>query len=452
MLPKAFDAFIEERPICVMARAVVENFFQPERLDALFERTAEKQYQRTLLFSSVVELMQSVVLCVEPSVFAAYRHRCKTLKVTDQAVYNKLAAMELGLSAALVRDSAQQATPVINELKARREPWLPGYRIRILDGNHLSATEHRIEELRTTWAAPLPGKILVVLEPETGLATDVFLTPDGHAQERSLLDDVLQTVRERDVWIADRNFCTFKFLFEIAKKLGFFIIRQHGTVKGKLKGRRRFIGDGSTGKVYEQEIQLTLGGETRMFRRISIELKVATRDGDMELHLLTNLPEKGASGIDVAELYRKRWTIETLFLEVTQTLACEINTLCYPPAALFVFCLALVAANAVAVIKAALRAAHGDEEADKLSGYYLALEVKQVHEGMMIALPPACWEVFCGMSVPSFAKILLKIAAHVDLAMYRKTPRGPKKPSPKKSCYKNGGHVSTHKLLTDGEP
>src|ERR1019366_45229 len=217
------------------------------------------------------------------------------------------------------------------------------------------------------WAAPLPGKVLVVLEPETGLATDVFLTPDGHAQERSLLDDVLQIVRERDVWIADRNFCTFKFLFEIAKKLGFFIIRQHGTVKGQLKGRRRFVGEGSTGKVYEQEIQLTRGGETQTFRRISVELQVATRDGDMVLHLLTNLPEKDASGVDVAELYRKRWTIETLFLEVTQTLACEINTLCYPPAALFVFCLALVAANAVAVIKAALRAAHGDEEADKLS-------------------------------------------------------------------------------------
>ena len=95
MLPKAFDAFIQQRPICVMARAVVENFFQPDRLDALFEQTAETQYKRTLLFSSVVELMHAVVLCVEPSVFAAYRHRRTTLKVSDQAVYNKLAGMEL---------------------------------------------------------------------------------------------------------------------------------------------------------------------------------------------------------------------------------------------------------------------------------------------------------------------------------------------------------------------
>src|SRR5262249_20481939 len=159
-----------------------------------------------------------------------------------------------------------------------------------------------LEELRTTWAAPLPGKILVVLEPETGLATDVFLTPDGHASERSLLDDVLQIVQERDVWIGDRNFCKLKFLVGIAKEIGFFIIRQHGQVKGKLKGGRRFVGDGSTGKVYEQQIQLTLGGETRTLRRISVELKVATRDGDRVLHVLTNVPEKDASGVAVAEL------------------------------------------------------------------------------------------------------------------------------------------------------
>src|SRR5271169_1485165 len=95
--------------------------------------------------------------------------------------------------------------------------------------------------------------------------------------------------------------------------------------------------------------------------------------------------------------------------------ACRIDffALCYPPAALFVFCLALLASNAVAVIKAALRAAHGAEETDELSGYYMALEIKQVHEGMMIALPPTNWEVFAEMSASTFAKLLTQIAEHV---------------------------------------
>jgi IS4 transposase len=450
MLPPVFQAFLQKSPIAVMAQAVLENLFQPERLDALFRRTAQRQYQRTLLFSGLIELMQAVVLGAEPTVYAAYRKRRHTLGVSDQAVYDKLDGMELGLSAALVQDAARQAEPVIDALAARRVAWLPGYRVRILDGNHLAATERRLAELRTTWAAPLPGKVLVVLEPETGLATDVFLTPDGHAQERALLDDVLAVVRARDVWIADRNFCTLKFLVEVGRRCGSFVIRQHGTVKGRLRGRRRFRGEGPTGKVYEQALELTYEGQTYRVRRVSVELTQATRDGDLCLHLLTNLPE-AVTALSVAELYRKRWTIETLFCEVTTTLTCEVQTLCYPKAALLVFCLALVAANAVAVLRAALRAAHGEEKADELSGYYLALEVKQVQAGMQIALPPECWEAFRRMAAPRFAEALKGLAAQADLPRYRKSPRGPKKPPPKKKRYQNGGHVSTHKLLTERE-
>jgi hypothetical protein len=451
MLPTAFQRFLEQRPICVMAQAVLENFFQPQRLDALFERAAQRQYTRTLLFSALVDLMLAVVLCVEPSVYAAYRLRKKRLRVSDQAVYDKLDGLELGVSAALAEDSARQAAAVIDALGARRPPWLPGYRVRVLDGNHLSATEHRPEGLRATWAAPLPGTALVAMDPETGLSTRVFLTPDGHAQERSLLGEVLAQVCERDLWIADRNFCTLKFLFGIAGAGASFVIRQHGTLKGRLRGRRRLAGTGPSGKVYEQAVELTCAGAPLALRRITVELNRPTRGGDRVLHLLTNLPG-AVSAVVAARLYARRWTIEALFLEVTQTLACEINALAYPRAALLVFCLALVAANAVAVIKAALRAAHGEEKADELSGYYLALEIEQAYDGMLVALPPPCWARFRRMGPGQLAAALKEMAAHVELSRYRKSPRGPKKPPPKRSRYQNGGHVSTHKLLMGRPP
>lgn len=357
MLPSNFQPFVTQRPICVLARATLEHLFQPQQLDELFERTAIKQYSHKLLFSALVEMMVAVVLCVEPSVHAAYVKRRAKFAVSDQAVYDKLQAMELGISAALVADSPRKAANVIDELKARRAPWLPGFRTRILDGNHLAATEHRIKELRTIWEAPLPGTTLVVMDPTTGLATDIVQTPDGHAQERSLLDDVLALVHADDLWIADRNFCTLKFLFRIHAAQAYFVIRQHGNVQGKLKGQRRFVGEGPTGKIYEQEIELTFEDQTRTFRRITIELLEPTRDGDQVMHLLTNLPEEKAAGAAVANLYQGRWTIETLFAEVTATLACEIDTLCYPKAALFVFGLTLLASNAVAVVKASLRGA-----------------------------------------------------------------------------------------------
>ena len=448
MLPTNFQPFVKARPICVLARATLEHLFDPQQLDELFARTAVKQYTRKLMFSTLVEMMVAVVLCVEPSVRAAYRKRKETFAVSDQAIYDKLQAMELGISAALVADSAKKAADVIDELGARRAPWLPGFRARILDGNHLAATEHRIKELRTVWDGPLPGTTLVVMDPTTGLSTDIVQTPDGHAQERSLLDDVLALVTPLDVWIADRNFCTHKFLFRIDAAQAYFIIRQHGNVHGELKGKRRFVGEGPSGKIYEQEVVLTYEDEVRTFRRITIELLVPTRDGDSVMHILTNLPVDQVPGAVVADCYRRRWTIETLFAEVTATLACEIDTLCYPKAALFVFSLALLAANAVAVVKASLRAAHGEKEADDLSGYYLALEIKQVHEGMMIALPEENWQVFQTMTSKQFALVLKEIATHADLARYRKSRRGPKKPPPKRTKHSKGGHVSTHKILS----
>ena len=56
---------------------------------------------------------------------------------------------------------------------------------------------------------------------------------------------------------------------------------------------------------------------------------------------------------------RQSFTRQTAFHHLTVDLACEIDTLGYPKAALFGFCVALVAYNVVALVKGALRAAHG---------------------------------------------------------------------------------------------
>ena len=182
---------------------------------------------------------------------------------------------------------------------------------------------------------------------------------------------MLTSVRAKDLWIADRNFCTLKLLFGIANAKAAFVIRQHGSLVGQLLGKRRPRGRTSTGKVFEQRLQLLWGEEKRVVRRITIVLDQPTSDGDTEIHVLTNLPQSVARSAQVAELYRKRWTIEGRFYEVTQTLDCEPNTLGYPQAALFAFCLALVASNAVALMKASLcrpRRGNGGEDVALLHG------------------------------------------------------------------------------------
>jgi len=450
LLDKGFQSFLKERPICVMAQAVLMRILDPYRVNELFDRTAEQQYEQIVVFSEVTRLMADVVFRIQPSINAAYQSNNYDLGISRTALYNKIDNVEPRISAELVRDSAAGAAPIIDELHAQFEPWLPGFRCRILDGNHLAATEHRLEPLRTTLAAPLPGKVLAILDPQRMLVEDVVLTEDGHAQERSLIDEVIPKAKAKDLWIADRNFCTKKFMASLMDIGAFFLFRQHGSLQGTLVGRPRSKGRTETGKVYEQTLKVHNNetGEDLVLRRVTVKLDKPTRDGDTEIHLLTNVPVKKANAKRLADLYRKRWTIEGAFGEITSTLSCEIDTLCYPKAALFSFCLALLAYNAVAVLKAALRSAHGQEKVGRdISPYYLALELQQSYDGMMVALPLARWEVFREMSVVELASWLKATAQGIQWSRYQKHSRGPKKKPLKKEPYKHGGHVSTMRVL-----
>jgi hypothetical protein len=394
--------------------------------------------------------MSEVVLGVHPTVHAAYQAQKETLGVSTTALYNKLDRVETGVSAALVHDSARLAEPVVKALRASHPRWLSGYQIKVLDGNHLSSTEHRLKELRATWAAPLPGQALVVLDQQRMLITDVFLHEDGHAQERRLLPQVLQHVEADQLWIEDRNFCTLGLMFGLARRGAAFVVRQHGQLQGELLGRATRQGTTRSGPVYEQPLLVRDpdNGETMRVRRITLKLTEPTRDGDTELHILSNVPRPRASAAHLARLYGKRWRIETAFFEITTTLSCEINTLGYPKAALFTFCLALLAYNAVSLIKAALRSAHGRQQVnEEVSSYYLSLEIGRTYDGMMIAIPAPHWTLFRELSDKEFANTLQELASSVNLARYQKHPRGPKKKPPERTAYQNGKHVSTAKLL-----
>ena len=450
LLDTIFAPFVKERPLCVMARAVLERLLDAQRLDTLFARTAQQQYTRELLFSSLVQLMSEVVLGVHPTVHAAYQANKAPIGVSTTALYNKLDRVETRVSAALVRDSAALAEPVVKALRASHPRWLPGYQMKVLDGNHLSTTEHRLKELRPPWAAPLPGQALVVLDQQRMLLTDVFLNEDGHAQERRLIAEVLQHVQTDDLWIEERNFCTRALMFGMAQRGAVCVVRQHGQLQGDCLGRPVRKGASRSGSGYEQPLLVhdPERGETMRVRRITVKLTEPTRNGDTELHILTNVPPPRASAAQVARLYSKRWSIETAFFAITTTLSCEINTLGYPKAALFTFCLALLAYNAVSLIKAALRSAHGRQKVnDEVSGYYLSLEIGRTYDGMMIAIPAPHWALFRELAAQEFADVLRELASSVNLARYQKHPRGPKKIPPERTTYQNGKHVSTAKLL-----
>ena len=450
-MEQMFERFLAKSPVSVMVRATLENVFSPERLDELFAQNAKQQRPSQLLFSAVVDSMSLVVCKIRPSLHAVYQANKKEFSVSIKSLYNKVNGIEPAVSEALVRETAADLRDIVQACGAARSPLLPGYRTLIVDGNHFPGVEHRIEELRTTRSGALPGQAIAVLEAETQLVVDVIGCEDGHSQERSLLPELAKRISPRDVVVADRNFCTTNFLFDLKRQKAFFVIRQHGsTLTWQLTGRRCRVGKCGKDVIYEQIAKLTdpRSGETMYVRRITIKLHRPTRDGDSEVHVLTNLPKK-ITAQRVADVYGKRWSIETAFGELATVLNSEIETLGHPPAAVLGFCVALVAYNQLMVVKAALRAVHGEETVDShVSSYYLADEIAGTWRGLTIAVDNAIWSRrFSGATASQMARFLLRAAKLVDLSAFQKHPRGPKKPRPKKTSGKKQKHVSIARIL-----
>jgi hypothetical protein len=448
ILNDVINRFEKKAPVCVMVRAAMENILSAERLDTLFEKNADQQKNKKLMFSTVVDIMGLVACKIHPSPHAAYQAKQEEAAVTAKALYDKLQRMETNISRHLVRETALRMGEIIQKTGGARRELVSRYRVKILDGNHLRRTQRRIKELSHLNAAPLPGHCAVVLDPQQKLVIDVIPCEDGHAQERSLLASVLETVEPRDLWIADRNYCTAAFLFEIKHRRAHFAIRQHAQLPHELIGKRKRIGESETGIVYEQRIRIfDAEGNSMTIRRVTVELNEATRDGETEIHVLTNLPRDIPAG-RVAELYRGRWTIEVAFNELALNLEGEIETLGYPRAALFGFCVALVCYNVLSVVLAALRAVHGVETVDKqLSFYYLCDEVASTYRGLDIAVTDEYWtRHYANLTPARLARELLRIATLVQFSRYRKHKRGPKKPTAKMSK-QHRGHVSTARIL-----
>ncbi len=395
--------------------------------------------------------MCQVVCGGRSSVHAAFQASKQEISVSIASVYNKLNGIEPETSAELVRYAAGQIAPIIAELGGTTPDPLPGFRVKLLDGNCIEKTQHRLKELRTLAAGPLPGKSLVVYDPVIRLPIDVFPCEDGHAQERSLLKTVLPTIAPKDVWVADRNFCTLDFTCGIDSRQAFFIIREHKNYPCQPLGTEKALGSTETGEVYQQLITVVdESGTRRIFRRIRVSLTKVTRDGDKDIFIICNLPGESASGLQIAELYRDRWTIETAFQHLAQYLNSEINTLGYPRAALFGFCVALVSYMTMSVIKAALGSVYGtDVIENELSGFYVADEISATRRGMMIAIPDENWTVFQQMETSAMVAVLKMLARNVYLPAFRKHPRGPKKPQPKRISCKNTPHVSTARIIAD---
>jgi hypothetical protein len=456
--PSRIEIALEISPLTVLVRGVLEWACPEAFFEALFDRECRpRQWNRKLAISAISWLMLAVVSGVRRSVFAAFQADRRavgpTITATAAALYAKYGRIAPRYTAAVVRESGRRMYDLLRAAGIKGPFGWEGYRVLILDGTDLGGTEHRLKPLRSIQAAGLPGRFVAAYDLATGLVVDAVASEDAYTSERELVRSILAVAESGQLFVADQHFCTTEILFSIMDRRAFFVIRQHvNNLRWHPLGPEVVVGRVATGEVREQPIEAedTRSHQRRRMRRIVLKLDVPTDDGDTEIALLSNL--EGISPLPICDLYRDRWMIERHFALVKTVLHGEIESLGRPRAALFAMGLALVAANALAVVKQALRITHGEEEFETLSGYYLADEVAGNYRAVDVLVTEAEWLALGATPAEEFWAWSRGVASRVRTLGMHKHPRGPKKAQPARASGKDRHHYSTYRLLNGEDP
>ena len=210
----------------------------------------------------------------------------------------------------------------------------------------------------------LPGHTLVVLDPQLMLVIDAF--PRGWpwtCRSVRCWGKSEATVQPKDLGSTNRDFCTTGFLFGIARREGFFLVRQHAATLTYTLVERGRIGDGwkpagsssrrsatdDAGEVVPATSDRGLGqADTRWRHRAPPADQCAGQARRAELVI-------GIAGVGRSRPHSPRW----------RGVNGEINALGYPKAALFSFCMALVAYNVLSTVRG-VRSVHGDKGREAL--------------------------------------------------------------------------------------
>src|SRR5215218_5239162 len=432
-----------------MARLALERALPGDWIDTVFEEHRRWQYSRELLFSTVIELVTLVSSGLRPSLHAAARNM-ETLPVSLAALYDKVNRTEPAILRALVRGSAGRLMPVAAGW--RGGPSLPGWQVRVLDGNHLPASEKRLALLRGHRGAALPGQMLVVYDPDSGLVTDIVPSEDAHQSERAASAPLLDSAQPGQLWMADRLFCTRTILLGWQAAQASFLVREHGRhPQLAAEGPWRACGRAEAGTVREQRIELA--GALGPWRRIELALDMPTEAGESVVRLWSNLPER-VDARQIARLYRRRWCIEGMFQRLEAALHSEIRSLGRPRAALLGFAVAVLAYNVLAVLQRCIERAHqGTGPAPQVSAYHLALQIRSGYEGMLIALPAERWSSYGDADPAAVAAHLTRLGRNVVPRQVAVSPRGPRRAT--KKGYVDAAvaraHVATARVLAQAK-
>lgn len=379
------DAFEQElmkrSPLAASVLEISDFIFDDGLLSSLYERYRGRCYEDRLSFRDFVRLMRDALIHHGGSAHALFLQLEKddAHPIDESNFYRKLARTPVELSRGLLRECTgrlSELMPAGTDV-ADLPGCFGGFEVIIGDGKKIKNAAKRLAPTRGYSGRLIGAKALVALNVRNGMAVAMSDSLDGLTNDVPLVPALMDQLREiisrpiLSIW--DRQFDDVRTLARLSLRGGdAFLVRlkQSHTfaAESKVEGRN------AQGRLVRDEIGMLGKGKNAMrIRRITL----VRGDGEEDVVLLSNLLDRGAfSAADLLELYRRRWGIEQMFQQVTETFSLEHLIGSAPQAVLLQFAYCMLLYNLVQLVKTYV-AADGKVLTTMVSTFYLFNDIRR---------------------------------------------------------------------------
>jgi hypothetical protein len=391
------DAFgrelLRRSPLAACVLEACDFVFDPTFLTSVWDAHRGRCYEDVLTFADFLRLTRDALVRHGGSAHAHFLEleRRGEEPVDESNYYRKLARTPVGVSRALLREGSRRVAELLPEGAAAAHP-LPacfdGFAVVVGDGKKVKNAAKRLKPTRGYSGSLIGAKALVAMDARTGMAVAMSDSLDGEANDVPLVPALMRQLREAvfvarpilSVW--DRQFDNVATMADLSSRPGdAFVVRM-------TRDKHLFAVESTAetvdpeGRAVRDEVGL-LGKKAARVRRVTLvrggtDKSEGEGEGEAEdVVLLTDLLDRAAfPAADLLALYRRRWGIEQVFQQVTETFALDHLIGSGPRAVLLQFAYCLLLYDLVQLVKAYV-AADGDVLASVVSTYYLFADVRR---------------------------------------------------------------------------
>ena len=310
-----------------MTRVLLDHL-TPALCEAVFQRHRTTERTRTWTFYAVTLFWAAMIVRHPPSIQFGLDETRKgrgrdalwpRVLATPRAFFKKAQGLRPHLFQATYEAFTRSILPKARPAYAS---WLGRVRQRfpdvlIVDGSRLDAIGHRLKLLRVERAQVLPGCLTVFYDLWRGITRHVLFFPDAAEAELPRAQAVLAALPPGTLLLGDRLYASLQDFHQLAAHQLVGLVRRNGRLL--LKRRQGFSSqqDGRGGLLEDGLVEVGCGvGQPKLTLRL-----IRARSQGHRLDLLTNvLDPRRLRPADALALYRLRWSVERLFLDLKETL------------------------------------------------------------------------------------------------------------------------------------